>query len=129
MSNPFSISNEQMQAVVAKALFDGLSPEGKDAMVLKALKDSLAAVPPSTTDSYRSDNRSRFQREFDSAVSSVTRDVASDAIKSNADVKTAIEELIAASFKKLLDRDSEQWGRLTTAVADAIEKSLSKDRY
>lgn len=129
MSNPFSISGEQMQAIVAKALFDGLTPEAKDAMVVKALKDSLAAVPEDGNRGYNSDRRSRFQREFDSAVSDVTRLVVADAIKSNADVRVAIEQMISDAFKKLVDRDSDQWGRLTAGIADAIEKTLTKDRY
>ncbi len=117
-----------MQAIVAKALFDGLTPEAKDAMVVKALKESLAAVPEDGRGGYNADRRSRFQREFDSAVSSVTRDVVSEAIKGNAEVRSAIEAMISEAFKKLVDRDADQWGKLTSGIADAIEKTLTKDR-
>jgi hypothetical protein len=128
--NPFTVDNAHMSALIAQALFSGMSEEGKQAMLLKALQDSLAAqIPERQNSGYgRPDNRSRFQTAFDEAVHTVTREVVAESLKTNSDIKKAMEQMVVDAFTKFTDRESAEWGKITAAISDGIERAFSKDR-
>lgn len=130
MTNPFTMDGEQMKAVVAKALFDGLTDEAKEAMIVNAVKEGLEKPDPSQSSSYRTDNRSKFQRAFDDALLQVARSEISETLKSDPRVKEVIQAMVQDAFAKLMDRSSDEWGTLTTKIADALETAIAgKDRY
>lgn len=130
MTNPFTMDGEQMKAVVAKALFDGLTDEAKESMIVNAVKEGLEKPEPNQSGSYRSDTRSKFQKAFDDALLQIARSEISETLKNNPKVKEAIQALVQDAFSKFMDRSSDEWGALTSKIADALETAIAGlDRY
>ena len=119
-----SFTNEQMEALVAKAIIDGLTPEQRTEMITTAIKQVLAK--PVNQNSW-GDKRSELQLAFDRAVTTVANNIATDMIKNDEAFKAQIKSLFVDVSEKLFS--SERRDEMASNIAGVIEKALTRDRY
>lgn len=119
-----NLSDDQMQALVAKAMFEGMTDEQKSQMITSAIQASL--TKPRGDRAY-GEKRSEFQIAFDTAVYTVTNRIALEMIESDESFRAQLKGLFADAAAKLFDKEARE--PLVTEIAELIRRGLSKDRY
>lgn len=118
------VDNDEMNAIVAKAVVDSLTPERREKLITQAVTKMLSANPGGP---YDRDKRSDLQKVFDDAVYSAATKYARETLLDNADFQVNIESLFADAAKKLFAQEHRD--DLTSGIAEFIRKALTKDRY
>lgn len=111
-----------MQALVAKAVIDGMTDDQRAGFIQAAIQEVLKRQ---TGSSY--DKRSAFQQAFDRAVEVTAQRIATDMIENDATFKGQVKALFVDACAKLFDSSRRE--EMATNIAGVIEKALTKDRY
>lgn len=119
------LDQDAMNSLVAKAVFDGLTPERREELIRGAITALLAASKPTQ---YSSDRRSELQKAFDSAVYTAATKHAETALQDDPTFQTAMKKLFADVAAKLFEEGADRDG-LVSSVASVIRSALTKDRY
>jgi hypothetical protein len=116
------IPPEAMEAIVAKAIFESLTPETRNALLEKAVTSLFERKRGNSYDS-----RTELQQLFDDATKSVAGKLVREHLETNADFVAKIDQI----FKDAVERafKDEKREAMVTAIADAIVKGVSRDRY
>lgn len=117
------IENNVIEAMVQKAIFDGLSEDMKKDLLVKA----IAASFKQPKDAYgRDSGRSDIQSAFDNAVRTHLYKYASDKLEKDVEFTTQLEGLFKDIAKKLFE---DKRAEIVNAFASVIIKSLDRERY
>lgn len=119
-----TFNTEQMEALVAKAIIDGLTDEQRSSMIQEAIKGIISK--PADPRNYN-DKRSQLQVAFDCAVSAYAEKYARLQLETDETFKSGVAALFTAAIKRLFE-DSER-EEIITGIANTIKRGLSKDRY
>lgn len=118
-----SMNEEQMTALVSKAIFDGLTQEAKDEMLQKALRHLMTKEKSSY--GYEP-KRTPLEEAFQSAARIVAHETATVKLQSDETFKTNIEALFTDLGKKLFEGPLRE--KLLESMADAVVSGLQADR-
>lgn len=117
-----NLSDDNMKDIIAKAVLDTLTPESRNDLIQNSIKSLLTTKPSGGYGSV-----SPLQSAFNEAIATVARQVASEQLKANAEVKTALEKLITDAWGKLTHDDG--YSLLVEKVVAAMTSALAPDRY
>jgi len=117
------MNEEQMTALVSKAIFDGLTQEAKDQMLQKALRHLMTKEEKSYG---YGPKRTPLEEAFQSAAFTVTRQIAEDRLSNDPEFKANIESMFADLGKMLFGEKMR--AKLIETMADAVLSGLRVDR-
>ena len=119
------IDADGMQALVAKAVFDGLTGEKREALLQGAIK-SLLETPRGNERNYYGTKVSPLQEAFNRAIETAAQQHAIKFLAEDADFQDRLKKLFADVADKLFtdNRDATVDG-----IVKVITTALSKDRY
>lgn len=121
-----NIDESAMQAVIAKAVLESITPEARTELLEGAIKH-LLTKPPKTT-SYGADRESPLREIFQSQVRTVADQLIREQLSNDPDFKAKVSALWADIVKATFDNEDRRNGmvdKISTAIGDA----LSRDRY
>lgn len=111
-----------MEAMVAKAMFDGFTQEQRDQMVTGAIQQLLS------TPSSQYDKTPAIARIFREQAEYAARKIALDRLQNDEAFKAGVERLFADAAKRCFE-DADQRENIVSALADGIRKAVTGDRY
>lgn len=118
-----SMNEEQMTALVSKAIFDSLTQDAKDEMLQKALRHLMTKDDKSYG---YGPKRTPLEEAFQGAASTVTRRIATEHLENDEAFKMNLESLFADLGKKLFEGPLR--AKLVETMADAVVHNLSADQ-
>ena len=118
-----SMNEEQMTALVSKAIFDGLTQEAKDEMLQKALRHLMTKDDRSYG---HGPKRTPLEESFQSAAYAVTREIATQKLQTDEAFRSNIEALFAELGRKLFEGPLRE--KLVERMADSVVENLRADR-
>lgn len=111
-----NFSNEEMSALVSKAIIEGLGDDQRNLLIKQAI-ESLMTVD--NRDSYGRDKRNRLQIAFDEAVVNHARRVASEELAKDENV-AKLHSLVAEAIERLFTGD------VRADVIEAMVKGMTE---
>jgi uncharacterized protein (UPF0335 family) len=118
-------NEEQMRAVVTKAIVEGLGEEQKTLVIQQAIE---SLMKPAKSSGYPVDNRSVLQVAFDNAVGFALDRVARAELEKPEYVEK-MRKLFQDVAAKVLDDDNEGRQLLRDAITSALTEGIRKTRY
>ena len=116
-----------MQALVAKAVFDGLTPDKREALIQGAIK-SLLETPKGNERNYYGTKVSPLQEAFNRAIETVAMQHALKFLTEDPDFQVRIKKLFADVANHLFT-EGEERDALIHGIGNVIRTALTKDRY
>jgi hypothetical protein len=114
------ISEDAMQQMVAKAIFETMTAEQRETLVQGAITH-LLTVPLKGPHSYSSTPpKSPLQEAFEMSVYKLAREMAVDMIEKDETVRTHVKTLLGDALAKLFDDDT-----VRERIADKMSEALS----
>ena len=122
-----TINDETMQAIVSKAILEGISEEQKLSLVEQAVK-FLITAPPSTSYGSRTEP-TPLQEAFNTAVRRASYAVVEELVKDE-EISTAIDAGIRKALVNEMSQQTDDWLRdtIVTAVSDKVADVFRKER-
>ena len=121
------IDQDAMQALVAKAVFDGMTPDKREALLTGAIK-SLMETPRGNDRNYFGEKTSPLQTAFNRAVETVAMQHAVEFLSNDADFQTRLKSLFADVANSLF-AEGDARSELVRSISLLIRTALTKDRY
>lgn len=118
-----SLSDSQLQDIVAKAVLDSITPETRERVIKEAVNSVLQK--PTKRNSWDTE-KSQFQRSFDNAVEAYVNTYAREVLQNDEAFKAGIQSLFADVAKKLFS--DERRDEIVNSIADQIRHGLSRER-
>lgn len=118
------IDDTTLKTIVAKAIFDGITPEQRQELLSKAIQSLLIPVKPSYGSSPAT---SPLQDIFDNEVRNIARDLIREEFKTNEATKTLIGGIVAKTIVAL-SADENVASEMASAIGAALSKANSS-RY
>lgn len=112
------IPEEQVSLLVQKAIFETLTPEMRNDIIQKAVRDLLSK--PESPHSY--DKSTHLERIFSEAVRGIALTIAKDELARDKRMEVEIRKLINDAFDKMIGEGRE---KIVQNLAWAIERGLS----
>ena len=120
------LDTDAMQALVAKAIFDGMTEEKRSELITSAIK-SLLDTPKGTDRNYYGERKSPIQTAFDRAVEQVAMKHAQDFLTNDPDFNGRLKSLFADVANNLFSEGARDG--LIESLSGLIRSALTKDRY
>jgi predicted NAD-dependent protein-ADP-ribosyltransferase YbiA (DUF1768 family) len=117
------IESDAMQAIVSKAILEGIDENQRKAIMEQAV---AALIAPRGGDTYGRNKTTPLQDAFDAAVRNVVHEVARDAITDNAELREKVRALVVEAMAGALDKGSKLRERVADAVANSIVESWER---
>lgn len=112
-------SENELQALIQKAIMDAMSPENKNALITEAIKSLMIG-----DDSYYGRGLSKLQKIFSDQAEIIARKIITEALLESQDFKESIKDLfVKAATSYFVDQSKES---LTDNFCAAFEKGLHK---
>lgn len=118
-----NLGEDQMRAIVAEAIVSKLDDDARKSLIQQAVEKLL--TPEQTWQSHGR-KQSPLEVAFESAVRSLTFDVAREYIASHPEIKEQIENVLGAALVKLTQQDGRVRDTVAAAVASALESKLAE---
>lgn len=116
------VDEQTMQSLVAKAMFDSMTSEQRDKLVTNAIT-SLLATPSS-----QYDKTPAIQRLFNEQVEAAARNIARERLATDESFKASVMRIFGDAAAKCFG-DGERRDKIIEALADAMRKAITGDRY
>lgn len=123
----FKVDQDAMQALVAKAVFDGMTPDKREALIQGAIR-SLLETPKGNDRNYYGTKVAPIQEAFNRAVEQVALDHARNVVQSDPAFQDHLKRLFADVANKLF-AEGEARDEMVGSISDIIRRALTKDRY
>jgi hypothetical protein len=121
-----TVNDEAMQAVVAKAIVDTLTPEKREALIIEAVKSII--TPPRESGGFgREAKPSVLQAAFNSAAADIARREIATRLETDTDFKGRLDALFAETVAKILTGENRE--KLIDAMVAGFEAALRRERY
>lgn len=117
-----NVDEKTMQALVAKAMFDGMTQDQRDGLVQKAITGILSEP------ANQHDKTPAIQRLFREQVEVAARNIARERLATDETFKANVEKLFAEAAAKVFNNVDNREA-ITSALADAMQKAITGDRY
>ena len=121
------LDHDAMQALVAKAVFDGLTPEKREDLIQGAIR-SLLETPKSNERNYYGSKVAPIQEAFNRAVETVAMQHATRVLSEDPEFQARLQKLFADVAAKLFEEGESRY-ELVSGIANIIRNALTKDRY
>lgn len=118
-----NLNDNQLNAVIAKAIIDTMTPDRQAELLTNAVS---SLINKKASDRY--DSPTVIQNAFNNAVADVARQVATEKVNSDPDMRAAIDKLYLDSWKKLTEGDG-TYALLTEKISSAMERAITGNRY
>lgn len=113
------IESDAMQAIVSKAILEGIDADQKQAILEQAV---AALIKPRGERGYgRPEPTTPLQDAFDAAVRGVVQEVARETITDNPELRDKVRELVTQA---MADAIKEPYTKLWSAVRDAVAENI-----
>lgn len=113
------IESDAMQAIVSKAILEGIDADQKQAILEQAV---AALIKPRGEKRYgMPDPTTPLQDAFDTAVRSVVNQVAREFVEENQELRAKVREMVAQAMATALDSPGT---KLQGAVRDAVADNI-----
>lgn len=122
------IDTDGMQALVAKAVFDGMTAEKREALITGAIK-SLLETPKGNDRNYLGGKISPLQSAFNRAIEQVAREHAEKFLAEDPAFQAKLKGLFADVANALFSDEGNNRIELVGAIKSLIHHALTKDRY
>jgi hypothetical protein len=118
-----NLSDDALREVVYKAILDTISADQRDTLLKAALAHLMS---PGERDGFGGHRPSPLQTAFNDAVSRYAREAAYERLQNDAEWKAQIDALLGDVLKAFA---GERRGKAVEALADAMTKALTGERY
>lgn len=118
-----SMNEEQMTALVSKAIFDGLTQQAKDEMLQKALRHLMTKEEKSYG---YGPKRTPLEEAFQQSAYAVARQIAEERLAADDTFRSGIEALFVDLGKALFEGPLR--AKLVETMADSVVSNLRADR-
>ncbi len=118
-----TLNEEQMRAVVTKAILEGLGDEQKT-LILQQAVEHLMGAPEKSGYSYKQDNRNRLQIAFDNAAERALEQIAREEMAKPENVEK-LRALVGPCLEQALT-NSTSYAAIKRAVGSAIAAAFDK---
>lgn len=122
------IDGDSMQALVAKAVFDGLTGDKREALITGAIK-SLLETPKGNDRNYYGEKTSPLQTAFNRAIEQVAQEHATKFLAEDPDFQQRLKGLFADVANALFSDEGNNRIELIAGIKELIHRALTKDRY
>lgn len=122
--NEIKIESDAMQAIVSKAILEGIDAGQRQAILEQAVG---ALIKPQGGDRYGHDKSTPLQDAFDAAVRGVVHEVAREVVTDNPELRAKVRALVEEAMAAALDKGSDLRERVASAVAGAVLNSWERD--
>jgi hypothetical protein len=120
------IDPETMRQLVQKAVLDTMTPEAKDALLVKAI-GSLFQADPSSIGVYGSKKTSPLEDLFAQQATLVARDVVRVELE-KPENRQRIADMVVAAWQKMMG-DSDRYEKAVDRMADALTAAMVDKEY
>jgi phage tail tape-measure protein len=120
-----NITDEAMRTIVAKGIFDSMTAEMKEDLLLKAVQNIIEPQP--AINSYGDKRPSALQQSFNFATAQMASKIVGEMFEADPTIKERIAVLVTEAIGKMFDGEDNQ-RRLTDAIAEGFRKSFG-ERY
>lgn len=110
------IPADALNGLVARAIFDSIGPEQRDALITSAI---TKLIEP-RKDSYGRTEASPLQEAFERAIGVATNRVVNEVLESDEQLKSKLREVVSDKLRDLLDDNYSLQRVVSEALADAI---------
>lgn len=111
-----------LKSIVAKAIFDGITPENREKLLSEAITSLLTAPPPGR---YGETQRpSPLASIFENEVSNLAREAVRERFKTDPAVKEMVSALVTKSIAAMAENDDVSSG-IANLIAAALRKANS----
>lgn len=117
-----NIDDENMKALIAKAIMDTLTVDAREKLIGEAIKNLLTSKRGNSYDS-----RSELQVAFDSAVVSVAQQVAFQELTKDDALKDKVRALMVDAWERMAGGEKREI--LVGKIAEGMERALKGRDY
>jgi hypothetical protein len=117
MTVPLTIDSTAMQAIVSKAILEGIDQNQRDALLEQAVRYLLVAPPKQGYGA--PEPKTPLQSAFDQAVGVAVNGVAREMVEGNQRLQQRIRELMSEAIESILMEGD-------TSLADSVRQSLGE---
>lgn len=119
-----ALNEEQMRAIVTKAILEGLGDEQKALIIQQAVEHMMGQPEENRGYPYNQDKRNRLQRAFDGAVEQALTVVAREEM-AKPENRDRLRAIIGPLLEKVLTEEAD-WGPIHRAIGSAISEAFQK---
>lgn len=116
--NEIKIESDAMQAIVSKAILEGIDADQRQAILEQAVN---ALIKPRTTGGYNAKATTPLQDAFDLAVEQTVGQIAREMVSENQALLTKVRELVTDAMAEAV---KEPYTKLREAVNRAVAESI-----
>lgn len=116
--NGINIESEALQAIVSKAILEGIDADQKQAILEQAVS---ALIKPQGERRYGVEPTTPLQDAFDLAVRSVVNSVAREVVEENQELRAKVREMVSQAMASALENPGT---KLQGAVRDAVAENI-----
>lgn len=127
MSTDIRFDTEAMQALVAKAIFDGMTEDRRGELITGAIK-SLLETPRGNDRNYYGEKKAPIQTAFNRAVEEVALKHAKELLANDPDFNARLKALFADVANRLFAEGPPR-DDLIESITSLIRRALTKDSY
>lgn len=117
------LSEENLKSVVSEAIMNSLSLEQRNVLIQNAI--SYLLTP--TSNSLYDQKKSPMQEAFNNAISQVAREVVTEEMKSNSEIKLKIKELMANAIEKMFEPEAQN--AIISNIQESFRNAFDRSRY
>lgn len=121
-----NLGEEQMRAVVSKAILESLGDEQKTLILTQAVEHLMKAPDDNRGYPYNQDKRNYLQRAFDAASERALGKIADEEMQKPENIEK-IRALLGPVLEAALSK-SEAWDNMRKALAEAITRAFENQR-